>query len=88
MGNIAYKEKVDTNREYQALSDILGISLNEGVTYVLQVTGSFTFYIGTSKPTKGGNELNGGTIVKFKLADGDQAYLRTWNIPSNVNLQK
>lgn len=88
MGNIAVKTKVDTEGQYKALSDIFGVAIEQDVVYNLQATGPIVLCFSTSLPTEGGNEITGGAIVKFKLTDGDNAYIMTRNIPSKINLSK
>ena len=73
--------RVNTNGRYIELSELTGVTLEEGTTYMLQPMDAITTYVSDTDevPTEGGFTVQNNPIVKFSLNSGEKMYIRTYN---------
>lgn len=79
--------KINTNNNYQKVSDLTGLTLEDNKTYTLQVQGRAYIINSATLPTKGGFLLKDNQIINFTKEAGVDFYIRTnfW-LPCVLNI--
>lgn len=69
--------KINTNYKYQKLSDVTGLTFENGKTYLIQTQNTATYIATATVPTSGGFVVNNLSPMSYTHTEGVDLYIKT-----------
>ena len=87
MANLFYG-KINTNGKFVKLSEATGLTIQSGITYMMQPQGVIATYTSDGDiPEDGGFLVYNNPIMRFELNSNEELYIKTFNSNGvNVNI--
>lgn len=77
---------INTFGQYKKLSDLTGISFEDGKQYTFQIQNSATIISASSVPTKGGFYISQPTLNLYTKQAGEDLYIKTNFFNAVINI--
>ena len=77
---------INTGGQYKKVSDLTGITFEDGKQYTFQIQNSATIISSAEKPTKGGFYIDAPTLNLYTKQPGEDLYIKTQLFKAILNI--
>ena len=77
---------INTGGQYKKVSDLTGITFEDGKQYTCQIQNSATIIGSTEKPTRGGFYINTPVLNLYTKQAGEDLYIKTQLFKAILNI--